>query len=68
MQREAMMITVTHLVDVEILQPKSRKNPQKDLVETLGFEEFADVDEKGTEILEMMTEQLHNIFIQEDLS
>ena len=39
MQREAMMITMTHLVDVEILQPKSRKNPQKDFVETLGFED-----------------------------
>ena len=38
------------------------------LFETLGFEEFADVDEKGTEILDMMTEQLRNIFIQEDLS
>ena len=38
------------------------------LFETLGFEEFADVDEKGTEILDIMTEQLHNIFTLEDLS
>ena len=38
------------------------------LFETLGFEEFADVDEKGIEILDMMTEQLRNIFTPEDLS
>ena len=52
MQREAMMITVTHLVDVEILQPKCRKNPQKDLVETLGFE-----DRSVTQLMVRSTEE-----------
>ena len=40
----------------------------RDRFETLGFEEFADVNEEGTAILDMMTEQLRNIFTQEDLS
>ncbi len=38
------------------------------LFETLGFEEFADVDVKGNEILETMAEHLRTIFAQEDFS
>jgi len=52
MQSEAMMITMTHLVDVEILQPKSRKNPQKDLVQTFGFE-----DRPMTQLMVRSTEE-----------
>lgn len=38
------------------------------LFETLGFEEFADAEVKGNEILEAMAEHLHTIFVQEDSS
>ncbi|MGB2038155.1 MAG: hypothetical protein ACPHX8_06775, partial [Candidatus Poseidoniaceae archaeon] len=38
------------------------------LFETLGFEEFADVDLKGTAILNTMTNQLRSMFLEEDLS
>ena len=38
------------------------------LFETLGFEEFADAEVKGNEILEAMAEHLHTIFAQEDTS
>ena len=38
------------------------------LFESLGFEEFADVELKGEVILDTMAEHLRRIFSQEDLS
>jgi hypothetical protein len=35
------------------------------LFETLGFEEFADTEMKGNEILETMAQHLQTIFTQE---
>jgi hypothetical protein len=38
-EREAMMITIVHFVDMEILQPKNRETPQKDLIQPPGSED-----------------------------